>query len=238
MRIPPSAAWPSCRSRPGGGTWTTTDGGAAWVFAPGSGGYRVWPAGNPPMLWTDGPRKSTDLGRSWTYLDVGSDKVVVRGVNPVNPDELLASSHNYGTLFRSIDGGKTWSPDTLPGVSSDLAVDWSTRRMYAKVGNSLARKRIDDAGPWSMSAIGPVDIGAGNGVLLVRNGSNVILRSTDGGATFSTFGFEQYSFCEFAFAAPPSSRVYAIDCFTQQLFRSNDGGNSWHYEVTFEDGAA
>lgn len=224
---------------PEAGTWSTSDEGAHWVYAPGAGGYRVWFAGEPTTLWTDGPRRSTDFGRSWRYVDSPAGQVV-QAVNPANPDELVVTSFSFSRIAHSRDGGRTWTLIAVPGNGRSLAVDWSTRDVYVSLSSKLLSKGLDDSGAWYETAIRPAYIQAANGIVLVNDFDGALHRSNNRGFTFTQvaplLGIQHL--CQMAVARPPSTRVYAIDCDRATLIRSDDRGLNWETWATFDDGPA
>ena len=110
----------------------------------GCGPFTSTPGG---VLFTGGgaPARSVDGGATWTSITAPEGRPVeALAVNPVNPDELLASfdvpgTGTTGTLVhaRSVDGGQTWTRlATLTRVNGfrelDVAFDPSTPgRAYA-----------------------------------------------------------------------------------------------------------
>jgi len=93
------------RSEDGGKTWaqsrTGIDIGA--IFA-----VKGDPKGMQLYAGTDhGVYVSTDSGRTWRATALDDTWVIAVGVDPENPDTVLAVNRN-GQLYRSRDGGQTW----------------------------------------------------------------------------------------------------------------------------------
>lgn len=168
---------------------------------------------------------STDGGQNWQKVlskdaNVGGSDAQI---DPSNPDIVYASlwevrlgpwedgnqySGTGGSLFKSIDGGKTWRPLTngLPKgiIQVDVAIAASQpSRLYASVGTnepSVGIYRSDDAGEsWTRITTDPRPAGRiGGGDLpvprvdpknpdVVYSASTVTMRSTDGGKTWTSF---------------------------------------------------
>jgi photosystem II stability/assembly factor-like uncharacterized protein len=218
-----------------GGTYSTVDGGSTFTRAPGLVEAPVWFAGTAGALWRAGPTKSTDLGRTWTYLDSGYGPLEVLGVNPSNSNELVA--RGYDKVLHSVDGARTWTFEYVSGNLDRLTVDWTTRRVYGIRNGAFGRRALDEPGTW---AYGPVAqwIAAANGVVLLGDREGALSRSTDGGATFGPVGGNvgPISDAALAFARAPSQRVYASDATTGKVLRSDDLGATWSVATILHDG--
>ena len=122
---------------PGGGIWKSTSGGTAWrpIFdetRQESIGSIAIARSNPDILYVgtgdvssveksmnigNGVWKSVDAGAHWEHIGLNdTHHVVSLVVDPKNPDVVLAAAlgHTYSRneergLFRSADGGKTWT---------------------------------------------------------------------------------------------------------------------------------
>jgi photosystem II stability/assembly factor-like uncharacterized protein len=169
--------------------------------------------------------RSTDGGKSWQkviYKDANTGGSDIE-IDPSNPNVMYASmwevregpwedgnefNGTNGGLFKSTDGGDTWSPLTA-GLPKDLSQIYvaiapsDSRRLYATVGmasGKLGVYRSDDAGQiWSQITDDPRPSGRiGGGDLSIpkvnpKNPDDVIvvstvtMRSTDGGKTW--YGF-------------------------------------------------
>jgi photosystem II stability/assembly factor-like uncharacterized protein len=126
----------------GGGVWKTDDAGRTWtsLFDHGAssaiGAIAIAPS-NPNVIYIGGgqpePRydvqsgrgvyKSTDGGKSWTDLGLADTKYIGRiWVSPTNPNVVVvgAVGHFFGPsdargIYRSTDGGRTWTHPLAPG---------------------------------------------------------------------------------------------------------------------------
>ena len=177
-----------------GGVWKTIDAGATWkpifdtVKASSIGAIAV-ARSNPDiiyvgtgegdlrgnMTWGGGVFKSTDAGKTWSDLGLTDTRQIGAViVDPVDPNVVLVAAigHAFGPntqrgVFRSADGGKSWSrvlyKNELTGAI-DLAADpRNSQIIYAALWQ--VRRQ-----PWNFSSGGP-----GSG----------LYRSMDGGLTWS-----------------------------------------------------
>ncbi len=136
-----------------GGLWKTSDGGA--TFVPVFDGQAVLSIGdvavsrsNPSIVWAgsgeannrqssswgNGIYKSSDAGRTWTNMGLADTQAIGRvAIDPRNPEVVYVAAlgHLWGPnaergLFKTGDGGKTWSKtlflDNDTGVV-DVAID-------------------------------------------------------------------------------------------------------------------
>ena len=231
----------------GGGVWKTDDAGRTWTSLFDKGGSSAIGAiaiapSNPDVIYIGGgqpePRydvqagrgvyRTTDGGKTWTDLGLHDTRYIGRiWVSPTDPNTVVvgAVGHFFGPsdargIFRSTDGGKTWSHPLAPGgftgvndVASDpknprtlFASTWEARQYpwqsyFTEIsGPASGVWRSDDAGAhwrkltdggWPDGALGRISLA------VTRKGGKV--------------------------------RVYAdVDSKTNGgLWRSDDGGAHW-----------
>jgi photosystem II stability/assembly factor-like uncharacterized protein len=224
-----------------GGVWKTTDGGNTWkpIFEKepdASIGDIALAPSNPNVVWVGtgegnirndvvnghGIYRSTDAGRSWSFMGLGGVGQIARVVvDPSNPDRVFVAAVGHAWapnpdrgVFRTTDGGRTWSKVLFvndstgaadivmqPGNPKVLfAATWQVRRF-----------------PWEL-----VDGGRGS----------AIWRSIDGGDTWTrlTTGIPRGMLGRIALAIAPSnpSHVYAlIEAKEGMLWESRDLGDHW-----------
>lgn len=180
----------------GGQTWTkVTIGGTldTVFFANASVGYA---AGNSGVVYRTGDgggtwvRKTAPGNLSFSILSVWAPEGNV-------PDMVYAAIANAGTtVFKSLDGGDTWSAMTLPGTTSAIDSfffkDASTGWAAGGDGNIFKF----NGSVWTKKAT-PVTVTL-NAIAFAPDGlygwavgnQGVILRTTDGGETWSQVGTE------------------------------------------------
>jgi photosystem II stability/assembly factor-like uncharacterized protein len=199
----------------------------------------VWVGTGEPFIRSHislgwGMFKSTDAGRSWSRAGLENTGRIARIViDPRNPDVVLVAAlgHAYGPqpergVYRTGDGGKTWDRTLFVNDSTgaiDLVMDPSNPRILF-------------AATWQFEihTWGRESGGAGSG----------IWKSTDGGFTWKRLaghGLPETPVGKIglAIAASHPDRVYALietgdgvpihgkDAGTGELWRSDDGGDSW-----------
>jgi photosystem II stability/assembly factor-like uncharacterized protein len=230
-----------------GGVWKSTNYGVSWTNLtdhklPGSsdsiGAIAVAPS-NPKVIYAgtgesdirgdvitgDGVFRSDDAGEHWHragLTDTHTLSAIV--VDPHNPDVVYASSmgHVFKSnpergVFKSTDGGKTWSKilyvDDKTGAI-DLVMDGRNPQvLYAAMWQAYRT-------PWKLDDGGP-----GSG----------LYKTTDGGAHWTKIsgnsGFPQGTLGRIGVSVVASDPrvVYAIvQAKGGGVFRSDDAGGSWH----------
>lgn len=235
-----------------GGVWKSTDGGTTFkpVFDKQSvqsiGAIALDP-NNPDVVWAgtgetwtrnsvsigDGIYKSTDGGETWTNMGLAeSERINKILVDPRNsntvfacaPGKLWSDSADRG-LYKSVDGGKTWS---LSLKGSNLSTGCSGLTMDSINPNKMF------AGLWDFRRKGWTFRSGGDGPG-APSGSG-LYRSLDGGKTWKELtaanskGLPEHPWgrLDVEIAPTDSNVVYTvIEGVRSALFRSDDGGKTW-----------
>ncbi|MBO6523129.1 MAG: glycosyl hydrolase [Balneolaceae bacterium] len=231
----------------GGGVYKTTDGGNSWFnisdgfFKTGSVGAIDVADSDPNVIYVgmgetdirgnmsagDGMYRSTDAGKTWTYLGLGESQFIGDiEIHPENPDVVwvAAMGQIFGEdgnaergVFKTTDGGKSWNKVLFKNNKTgavDIAVDPNNSRILFAAMWEAHRN------PWEMSSGG--------------DGSG-LFKSTDGGETWKDItqspGLPKGLVGKIGVSVSPvnSNRVFAIveNAKGGGLFRSEDGGDTW-----------
>src|SRR5687767_12558493 len=228
----------------GGGVWKTTDGGVNWRavsdrdFKSSSVGAIAVSESNPDVVYVgmgetqlrgniiqgDGVYKTTDAGKTWTHIGLEKTRAISRiRVHPTNPDILYVaalgdpySSTPDRGIFKSTDGGKTWTRSLFRDDKTgavDLSMDAkSPDVLYAGMWEVFRT-------PHSLSSGGP-----GSG----------LFKSTDGGGTWTELtknpGLPKpiWGKVGVSVSGADPNRVYAlIEAQDGGLYLSDDAGATW-----------
>src|SRR5438046_1956035 len=172
----------------------------------------------------DGVWKTTDGGRTWTFMGLGDTRQIADiVVHPANPDlvYVAALGHVWAPnaergVFRSKDGGKSWQKILFRNDSTgvvDLVMDPNDPNvLYAGLWQA-------DRTPWMLSSGGP-----GSG----------LFKTTDGGDHWTEITRNPglpaglWGNIGLTVSAASSSRVWAIiEADSGGVFRSDDAGRTW-----------
>jgi photosystem II stability/assembly factor-like uncharacterized protein len=192
-----------------------------------------------------GVYKSTDAGRTWTYMGLKETQAIGRVlIHPTNPDIVFVAAlgHPWGPnpdrgLYRTTDGGRTWQKVNFVSDRAgfiDVAMDPTDPNVL--LAASWERVR----GPYFLRSGGP-----GSGLWRSADGGTTWRRVTGGGLPTTTLGrialafapsnhLVVYAHIEADSNPNPASlrRGFVPDTTKQQklqsgLYRSTDGGTTW-----------
>jgi photosystem II stability/assembly factor-like uncharacterized protein len=222
------------------------DGGENWIVPPETPGLYWVQAGGFADAATgvlgsyEQIRFTTDGGESWdaSALPVGQR---VSGLTSNGPALFLASTFSTtaaGTVFRSTDGGASWSPSGtgLAGSFQGGTIQFaqaSTVFVAGRQGSVAALYRSTDAGaswtnvPMSGLPSAPMDtrwFDAAIGLAAIRTTPGGVYRTTDGGSTWAQVSAERGSQLD----VRPDGTGLVWGTYATEPFRiTTDSGVSW-----------
>ena len=226
-----------------GGLWKSESGGVEWepVFekeAVASIGAVAIQQDNPAVIWVGtgegnprnsvtggyGVYKSLDGGKHWKLMGLEKTRNIHRiVVNKDNPDIVFVGAigspwgeHPERGVFKTTDGGKTWSKvlyvDEKTGCA-DLVVDPSNPNKL--IAAMWEHRRM----PWTFHSGGP-----GSGLYITFDGGETWEKKTD------KDGLPKGDLGRIGLAIAPSEPniIYAlVEAKKNALYRSDDGGFKW-----------
>lgn len=231
---------------PGGGVWKTTDAGRVWkpIFddqhVASIGAVAIAPS-NPKIVYVgtgeqtdgNGMYKSTDAGATWTHIglldvryinsiivDAHDPNIVVVGALG-HPILGVAPSSPWRGIFKSTDGGKTWTKtlyrDDFAGAADTVADPNNPRVLYTALWK-----------PYDFFEGPPGDL---------KKPNSWIYKSLDEGTTWKELpatGFPtDKPLGRIGLAVAPGARGQRVFAITEPgLFRSDDGGQTWRKITT------
>jgi photosystem II stability/assembly factor-like uncharacterized protein len=251
----------------GGGNFLSTDGGVNWVVA--STGYTgaqvraiaVDPEhpGRVVAAARSGIFVSYDGGGEWFGLNHSPARSMewnAVGINPQDPDNIVASNNWNGEILYSFDGGNSWNhtrtsigenrmgwraiafspsnPDIVyagsAGFYSAGVFDWKQpgKGIFVSLDGGENWEEINNEFT-SNAHITDLEVGETNpGVVYAAAGEVGILRTTDGGQTWEVIrqGLPN-TFALSVALQPTNNEVVLAGFFRAGLYRSEDDGGSW-----------
>jgi len=237
-----------------GGVFTTTNGGSTWVNRLNGAPTEVYgmDANDSQHAWAAGTfgetQYTTDGGTTWNRVQVGNPYGHLYGIDfaPGNTTGWLVGdgdqSNNYGVVFRSKDGGKSWTLQSSTG-SLDIVYDvaaLTNRRAVTVSALGYIRYTTDGGTTWRVghriggSLLNAVSFTGRTG--WVAGNEATVMRSDDGGRTWvlrrPNPGYDA-AFMDVSFADQSSGWVVG---FYGDVFHTTDGGLTWQRQ-TVQGGA-
>ena len=201
--------------------------------------------------------KSTDAGNTWINPSTGlpgGPTVFALALDPRTPGTLYAGTGD-GVVFKSVDGGSTWNAASTTGLSgaivSSFAFDPSTPgTLFVGMGGGVF-KTIDGGDTWTATPVrdivfalardptsppGTLYAGTAGGINSITGSGGGVLKSTDGGATWSAANTGLPDFATVtALALDPRAlgKLYATsggggaDVTGGGVFKSINFGDTW-----------
>ena len=186
--------------------------------------------------------RSPDAGSTWTllYSFASSIRVVCVAVDPSNSNTLYAGTDSQG-VFKSLDGGLTWTAinNGIPPDSSgatDVYNIWIEPQPPSVIlgasANGIVRS-ADGGATWTVVlktdvinntlAFDPLNAGT----VYVAEPTGPIVKSTDGGLTFTALPSMPGGETVTALIADPLHAGVLYASVASNIFQSLDGGVTW-----------
>jgi hypothetical protein len=218
---------------------------------------------NPGVLYAGpyryGIYKSTNGGVTWTSCNVGIQKEAVVysiAVDTFNPNIVYASTRNYnnpfyspwqGILYKSIDGGASWSP-SLTNAGGAGEQDWvysiaidlhNPNTVYAAAHETGAYRSSDYGVTWQSIDNGIIDK-TGRSIVIDKTTTDPltvymgtwhetgVYKSTDGGSSWRTASRGMASPKIYSLTMDPNdnSTLYAAT-INDGIYKTIDAGKLW-----------
>ncbi len=236
----------------GNSLYRSTNGGSAWerlsiggdAGFPGIAVVRIHPR-NPGLILAANSSvfASTDKGATWQEISRPDfdewDAFYDMEFDPADPKTLFAVSYRNG-VFKSTDTGQSWlkknrglTIEPVPGFIEIPQIEVSPndgKTVYALLANRRAYKSVDGGETWRylsglilnqeehLLAIDP-----GNPLVIYAGGGDGILRSEDGGQSWTDLGCG----CRpFGLAIDPRD-TQTLYVAQSKSMKSTDGGHTW-----------
>src|SRR6266498_3087728 len=233
------------------GTWTTRGpfGGSIYCL--------ISDPSHPATLYagTDrGVYRSVDAGASWRAAKAGlpAFRIQTIAIDPATPTTLYAGTltpdgvASVG-IFKSTDGAASWTAinegliDPLTGISPldvwSLAIDpKNPKTILAGSRFSEIFKSVDGGQTWQSKTLGGFNVALETSAFQFdpSNSSRVLaattqglVRSTDGGESWSTYGNVNDSFYTLVTDPSSATTLYAGNVSGSGIFKSTDSGAHW-----------
>ncbi len=223
-------------SRDGGRTWRAVEQAAAPAAV------AVSPAGDGHayVFTADALLATADAGQSWQDVPTELPGVEVLGaaVDPFAPTTLYASFRDTG-LYRSQDGGKTWTPVATPQDDPIEAVFVAglPPLLFIATASGAVQVSADDGRTWS-AASGAVTMalraparalsGAPDASIMFAAAHTGLFMSTTAGQTWVDLPLRKRLVA--VSVDPADARTVLAVTETGEVYRSADGGIAWRDE--------
>ena len=187
-----------------------------------------------------GVARSDDGGSTWKIIALRSQvDFHAMAISRANPSMLYGWYYRDGRLYKSLDGGHSWTNPAAEGLSNAnaLATDPASDRVVWAASEQGLYRSADGGNQFESAAFAgesviaiAVDPADSNALYVWVTGRG-LLKSTDGGASWQTIGSglevgPQDAVGYLAIDSTNPQRLYAAT-FGATLFKSLDGGQTW-----------
>lgn len=214
--------------------WDPQDPGTVYVVTLGGG---VWKGPDPAF-------PSADPQRSWESLGLGGGGAMYYPAASPHDPEILFVSSDMGGLYRSDDGGRSWTMldwrntqhlgllvfhPTNPNVVYACPWQGSGDNFMMSADAGVTWQRLGGASaPWTGDNLTSFAVDQGNPGLMLLAGSQALYRSTDGALTWTKVPGAPGGLLGMHVdqTSPVGSRV-VLAANSYAPYRSDDGGLTW-----------
>ena len=187
----------------------------------------------------DGIHRSVDGGRTFTQVMQVPvlDSIESLTFHHANPKVIFAGAY-ISRVYRSVDGGATWSPwrTGLPAGERAFVASAGRGALVGMAHHGVYRRTSSDH-PWRASRKGLVAPHIGAVVVPPSGGSTVyagtqrqgVMRSDDSGSSWRAAGL--FGRIVAALAVHPRNAAVVYAATDAGVYRSNDGGRSWRRKL-------
>ncbi|HEY9420707.1 MAG TPA: hypothetical protein VIW92_04775, partial [Thermoanaerobaculia bacterium] len=244
-----SGAW---RSVDGGASWTSINVGLGTSYINSLVADPFTPGTLYALVGQTSVYRSTNHGETWTrvfdsHAGAGVFVLLERIVaDPTTPGSLWGS--HAGLIYRSADGGATWSQVGQLGESGFISGFVPDPKdpdvLYASSWETLWRSEDrgatwTDLGDYLGRGFEWIEIAPSRPATIYARTTNPLnehpgcLRSDDSGATWTSISFPDAGELCTAIVVDPQNhlRIWALSPDTQRFFASTDGGETWEEEI-------
>jgi len=167
----------------------TTDGGATWDYQGGGLGFSMAmdPTDSNIVYAADiSIQKTTDGGKTWRRFNegLGDAQIFSLAINPFNPKVLFAGSVGDGA-FKSVNGGRTWTPIDVDSSVWGLLVDPDDGDIVYAGSNGNGVYKSTDGGD-TFARVGSPEVGVVFSI--VKSGQRLYAGTAGGGVSVSEDG--------------------------------------------------
>lgn len=220
--------------------YRTTDSGTSWTLVSNiaSGALGRFTFVNANIGFVVGKGKNMlgtgDGGATWTAvtIDAGTAGADLGGLDCANPNDCIVAAVDGSQLFRTSNGGTSWSA-VSPSSSGVFDVGFASASRVIAVGGGGATVVSDDNGVnwsavsggidgrfWGLRAQSPT-------TAFIYGAGGALARTSDGGASWSRIGVST-SGDVIGVEFPTATTGYVLDS-NGVLLRTANGGSSWQF---------